>query len=132
MRAALVLAGLLVAIPAHAEQLECISTMLDVTTEYVYRIDAVREQVSVSVEYMPTGQPARDAEILDFWHANDAGPLGATSIYLRQREAEGLLPPSMIVVDWTTGSFAVSYVPFIASPGNMIVARNDFECRRLD
>lgn len=134
MRTARMLVALLVLIPsaARAEQIECWSTIFDTTTEYVYRIDAARDRVTVSTEYKPTGQQAYEAEIISFWNATSEGPLGVTSIYLRQRENSGLLPPSLVVVDWTTGSFALSYVPFMPSPGNMLVARNDFQCRRLD
>jgi|TARA_R100000093_G_scaffold68401_1_gene40035 hypothetical protein len=125
-----ILIGLVGAAPALAEQIECHSNDFS-APGYAYRVDAERDQVKVWSRYVPTDDPYLEADVLEFWHAQPEGSLRQTIAFVQMRTQTELLAPSMLVIDWATGSMAHAYRPFLIAPDNMVVSP-PLQCVRLD
>jgi hypothetical protein len=131
------LAVCLLAQPAMGEKAICSSNEFGGKMSNVYGIEADNRAVSITYksETNPAGRPAK---ILKHWFSGIKGSdaLGLSFIMLQVPNSDGsFLPPSMIVIGWTTLRFAHSYMPYLAQLGdkeNFILTRIDYECSRLD
>lgn len=121
--------GLIGTAPALAEQIEC--QLANADPAFSYRVDAERDTVKVWSRFVPADDPYLEADVLEFWHARPEGALGQTIVFVQMRTQTELLAPSMLVIDWGTGSMAHAYRPFLIAPDNMVVSP-PLQCVRLD
>jgi len=101
----------------------------------VFKIDATEESASVWYSSEASQLSDSPAEVL-FHYVTGLGDVGSglgySTTVIQQRDSEGrLLDPAMLVVDWTRARMAISYIPFLRL-NNLLVARTDYDCARLD
>lgn len=113
----------------------CYSVDLEGKAENGFRIEAEKDQIArVWYAYDVDKLDQSPAEVLEhhFTGIKGSDGLGISSLMVRQRDENGnLMLPALLTIDWTTNRLATAYVPFL-SDANLLVARTDYQCQRLD